>query len=214
VDGVVADGGKRAWLVHAEELFWRWGKTIAPLDEAFPETVPLDPLSAEELTAAVMERHRLSGYGHSFDRLEGSSAVEGLLARSASRIRRPYEQYFAELHAATGGLVRDALRLWLASIKSIENADLVRVGPVPPSPYTALGRLPESELLALFWVARQGWMRPESFAWLARVDPLEARARLARLTHLGLLEEKDGAHRIALHLRGALGLVVRDRGWM
>lgn len=214
VDGVVADAGKRAWLVHAEELFWRWGKTIAPLQEAFPQTVTLDPLTPDELTAAVMERHRLSGYGHAFDRLEGTSAVEGLLARSASRIRRPYELYFAELHTATGGLVRDALRLWLASIRSIENGDLVRVGPVPASPYTALGRLPEPELLALFWVARQGWMRPESFAWLLRVDTTEARARLARLSHLGLLEERDGFHRVALHLRGALGLVVRDRGWM
>jgi hypothetical protein len=214
VDGVVADAGKRAWLVHAEELFWRWGKTIAPLQEAFPQTVTLDPLTPDELTAAVMERHRLSGYGHAFDRLEGTSAVEGLLARSASRIRRPYELYFAELHTATGGLVRDALRLWLASIRSIENGELVRVGPVPASPYTALGRLPEPELLALFWVARQGWMRPESFAWLLRVDTTEARARLARLTHLGLLEERDGCHRVALHLRGALGLVVRDRGWM
>ncbi|MCB9634410.1 MAG: cation:proton antiporter [Sandaracinus sp.] len=213
VDGVVADGGKRAWLVHAEELFWRWGKAIAPLQEAFPETVALDPLTPDELTAAVMERHRLSGYGHAFDRLEGTSAVEGLLARSASRIRRPYELYFAELHTATGGLVRDALRLWLASIKNIEG-EVVRVGPVPASPYTALGRLPESELIALFWVARQGWMRAESFAWLLRVDPTEARARLAKLSHLGLLEEKDGTFRVALHLRGALGLVVRDRGWM
>lgn len=213
VDGVVADGGKRAWLVHAEELFWRWAKAIAPLQEAFPEVVPLDPLSSEELTAAVMERHRLSGFGHAFDRLEGTSAIEGLLARSASRIRRPFELYFAELHTATGGLVRDALRLWLASIRSIDG-DLVRVGPVPPSPYTALGRLPEPELLALFWIARQGWMRAESFAWLLRVDVTEARARLARLAHLGLLEEKDASFRVVLHLRGALGLVVRDRGWM
>ena len=214
VDGLVADGGRRSWLVHAEALFWTYASTVAPLAEGFPEVVRLAPLTAEELTAAVMERHRLSGYGHAFDRLEGESKIEGLVARGASRIRRPFEQYFQDLHAATGGLVRDALRLWLASIRGIEGGDVVRVGHVPSSGYAALSRLPAETLLHLFQVARQGWMDADTLASLFRVAPAEARARLARLRHLGLLEEKDGVYRVALHLRGAVVRVVRDRGWL
>ena len=32
----------------------------------------LEPLNEQELQAAVMARHRLSGYEHSFDRSDGS----------------------------------------------------------------------------------------------------------------------------------------------
>ena len=110
--------------------------------------------------------------------------------------------------------MRDALRLWLASIRGIEGGDVVRVGHVPSSGYAALSRLPAETLLHLFQVARQGWMDADTLASLFRVAPAEARARLARLRHLGLLEEKDGVYRVALHLRGAVVRVVRDRGWL
>jgi hypothetical protein len=214
VDGVLADGAQRSWLVQAEAVFWRYASAIAPLEEAFPEVVELEPLTAAELTAAVMERHRLSGYGHAFDRLEGESWLEAWLARSASRIRRPYEQYFKELHGATGGLVRDALRLWLTSIRGIEADDIVHIGHVPSSGYTAVSRLPHDQLIVIFQVARQGWMNDAVLAHLFRSDRRTARAQLARLHHLGLLESADGdVYRIALHLRGSLARVIRERGW-
>ncbi len=201
-------------MVHADDVFWKYAGAVAPLSDAFPEVIHLAPLSVEELTAAVMERHRLSGYEHAFDRGPGDSKIEGMVARGASRIRRPYEQYFAELHAATGGLVRDALRLWLSSIRSIESPDLVHIGPIPSSGFTAISRLPETELMALFQVARQGWMDAEVLAYLMRTEPQAARARLARLRHLGLLEEtQPGIHRVAVHLRGAVARVIRQRGW-
>ena len=66
--------------------------------------------------AAVLARHGLSGYGLNFEPRTERTRLEELFARGASRIRRPYESFFRALHAASGGLVRDALRLWLASI--------------------------------------------------------------------------------------------------
>jgi hypothetical protein len=214
VDGVLGDGDQRSWLVQGESVFWRYASAVAPLEDAFPDVVRLEPLTAEELTAAVMERHRLSGYGHAFDRLEGESWLESWLARSASRIRRPYEQYFKELHAATGGLVRDALRLWLSSIRGIEAEDIVHVGHVPPSGYTNVSHLPDEHLLVLFQVARQGWMDAAVLAHLFRTDRRAARAQLARLRHLGLLEsDDDRVYRIARHLRGAVARVIHERRW-
>ncbi|MDH5492292.1 MAG: cation:proton antiporter, partial [Myxococcales bacterium] len=88
VDGIVADGGRNAWLVHADLLFWRYASSVAALSDAFPEQVHLHPLTVDELEAAVMARHRLSGYGHLFERAERSSQIEGFVERSASRIRR------------------------------------------------------------------------------------------------------------------------------
>lgn len=214
VDEVVADGGKRAWLVVAESLFWEYAASVAPLEEAFPTQVHLEPLGLEELRAAVMARHRLSGYGHSFERIESESRIEGLVARGASRIRRPFDQYFHDLHLASGGVLRDALRLWLASIRGVQEDEIVHVGRVPESGFASLSRLPEEELLSVFQIARQGWMDAPTFASVFRIAEGEASARLAKLAHLGLLEEREGRHRIAHHLRGTAVRVLRHRGWV
>ncbi|MEM9068038.1 MAG: cation:proton antiporter [Myxococcota bacterium] len=214
VDGVIADAGKRAWLLSAEQLFWDYARTIAPMTAAFPNMIELAPLSAEGLKAAVMERHRLSGYGHSFDRLDGGSRIEGLVARSASRIRRPFEQYFQDLHIATGGLLRDALRLWLASIRGVEGDEIVQVGHVPNSGFAAVSRLSDESLLVLFQIARQGWMDAPTLAEVFRISEGDARAQLAHFAHLGLLEEDEGVYRVSLHLRGTTARVIQRRGWM
>jgi hypothetical protein len=212
VKGIIEEGGRRRWLAHGAVLFWNFASTVAPLRDAFPEVIRLEPLSEPELQAAVIARHRLSGFEHSFDRGDGSP-IEGLFARGASRIRRPYDQYFHELHEATGGLVRDALRLWLASIREIQD-DIVHVGPIPASPYTRIRRLPDDILVNLYQIAREGWMDPAGQARLFRLDVNTAQAQLSRLAHLGLLEEREGSFVIAVHLRGALGRVFAERAWV
>ena len=213
VDGMLADGSERSWLVYADELLWRYVSAIAPIEDAFPAVVHLEPLTIEELTSAVMERHRLSGYEHAFERAGGDARLESFLTRAVTKVRSPYQLYFADLHAATGGLVRDALRLWLASIKSIEDDQTVHVGPVPASGYHALRALDDDLLHTLFLVARQGWMDAESLASLRRKDQRSTRAELGRLEHMGLLTGKNGVMRISGHLRGVVGRVLSERGW-
>jgi Kef-type K+ transport system membrane component KefB len=212
VKGIIEEGGRRRWLAHGAVLFWNFASTVAPLRDAFPETIRLEPLNEQELQAAVIARHRLSGFEHSFDRGDGSP-IEGLFARSATRIRRPYDQYFHELHEATGGLVRDALRLWLASIRGIQD-DIVHVGPIPASSYARVRRLPDDILVNLYQIAREGWIDAAGQARLFRLDINTAQAQLSRLAHLGLLEEREGAFVIAVHLRGVLGRVLAERGWV
>ena len=147
VNAIIEDAGKRAWLLCAESLWWTYANAIAPLDNAFPEKIDLKRLEPEELQAAVMARHRLSGFGHVFDRRESESPIENLIIHGASQIRRPFEQYFHDLHIATGGLLQDALRLWLSSIRGIDSSEIIRLGPVPTSNFAAIRRLPKT----FFW---------------------------------------------------------------
>jgi hypothetical protein len=135
--------------------------------------------------------------------------------RSAGRIRRPYERYFRLLHQASGGLVRDALRLWLSSVKRIDEREaMVHVGPVPRSPFAALLELPDEVFLHLYQVARMGWMDAEVHARLFRVGRSTAEAHLARLHRLGLLEPHGPVFRVATHLRGAVVRAVIEKGWL
>jgi hypothetical protein len=217
VDGVIKDGGRNAWLVSADSLVWQVACQAAPVADAFPEVIKIDVLGPEELEAAVLARHGLSGYGLNFEpRAAERTRIEELFAKGANRIRRPYESFFRALHAASGGLVRDALRLWLASIDEVnEAADFVHVGKVPTSPHIVLRRLPESVLLELYQVARQGWMDAKVQAYVFRVDEVTAEAQLSRLAHLGLLEPREnGSYRIPPHLRGAVYRTLREKGWV
>jgi len=215
VQGVIEDAGRNAWMLHADQLVWEYATQVAPLAEAFPEVVQLDVLDPQELEAAVLARHGLSGYGLSFDPVEGGRA-EGRPARGPGSMRRPYEAFFRDLHQASGGLVRDALRLWLASIEEVnEKQDFVHVGPVPPSAQRAIRRLPEEVLLQLYQIARQGWMDAAVQAHLFRVDTPTAEAQLSRLAHMGLLDRQPtGAYRIPSHLRGPVFRVLSEQGWI
>ncbi|MBW2460669.1 MAG: cation:proton antiporter [Deltaproteobacteria bacterium] len=216
VHGVICDGGRNSWLLYGDRLVWQVACQAAPIAEAFPEVVDVAELAPAELEAAVLARHGLSGYGLNFEPRADRTRLEEIFARSASRIRRPYEAYFRALHDASGGLVRDALMLWLTSIDEVdEAADFVRVGAVPKSPEAAVRALPEEVLLNLYQVARQGWMNATVQSHVYRVDVPAAEARLARLAHMGLLEARDnGAYRIPAHLRGPVYRVLKTRGWV
>jgi hypothetical protein len=213
VDGIIRDGARRAFLVHVDELVWKFATSVAAVGEAFPTVIHLEPLTVEELKSAVIARHDMSGFSHGFDPSVSGSSIDRLVARIGNRFRRPYDRYFEELHEATGGLVRDALRMWLASIRQVEYGEVVILGRVPSSAHGALRRLPESIALQLFQVARQGWTDARTQSHLFRIDEATARAQLAHLAHLGLLTEARGVHRIAPHLRGALTRLFEEKGW-
>jgi hypothetical protein len=215
VEGVVADRGRTSWLVSADAVVWDFARRAASIEEAFGELVRVEPLDRHELEAVVLARHQLSGYRLDFDAPIADSAFEDFLVRGADRIRRPYDAYFRALRDSSGGLVREALHLWLASIDEIdERAGIVRVGAVPRSPQAALRRLPDDILYALLQVARQGWTDARTFAYLYRENAHEAEARIARLAMLGLLVADEDAFIIAPHLRGPAVRVLRDRGWV
>jgi Kef-type K+ transport system membrane component KefB len=215
VEGVVADRGRTSWLVSADAVVWDFARRAASIEEAFGELVRVAPLDRHELEAVVLARHQLSGYRLDFEAPIADSAFEDFLVRGADRIRRPYDAYFRALRDSSGGLVREALHLWLASIDEIdERAGIVRVGAVPRSPQSALRRLPDDVLYALLQVARQGWIDARTFAYLYREDAHEAEARIARLERLGLLAADGDAFIVAPHLRGPAVRVLRERGWV
>lgn len=215
VANVIEDGGKNAFLIRSDGLVWEQCCAIAPLTEAFPEVVRLDPLSLDALQAAVLARHTGSGYGLVFSHgTQPRSRLEELVLQATSPISRPKQSFFLALHAASGGLLRDALRLWLASVDEVdEAADFVHLGPVPPPAIYALRRLCDEEVLTLYQVARQGWMNADVCASTFRTDETSARARLLALEHVDILERRGEVWRIALHLRGSVQRLLRERGY-
>ncbi len=213
---VVKDAGKNSFLVRVDRLVWEQCKACAPLAEAFPEVVELDPLDEEELEAAVLARHTVSGYGLVFSHgTAPRSRLEEMALSATSPLSRPRQSFFRSLHQASGGLLRDALRLWLASVEEVDEAsDFVHLGPVPTPSIYALRRLSDDEVLTLYQVARQGWISPAVYASLFRTDAATAQARLLALEHVEVLSRMGEVWRIAEHLRGSVHRLLVEKGYV
>ncbi|MFT4978525.1 MAG: Kef-type K+ transport system membrane component KefB, partial [Myxococcota bacterium] len=56
VEGIVADQGRRAWLLSADELVWDHACCLEPLAEAFPTIVRLGAMSPGTLQQALLTR--------------------------------------------------------------------------------------------------------------------------------------------------------------
>lgn len=213
---IMADGGRNAFLVRADELIWAQCAQVAPLESVFVETVQLMPLDLKDLTAAMLARHTVSGLGLTFGQgMIPESRLEEAVQRAMVPLGRPQEAFFRALHASSGGLLRDALRLWLGAIERVDEAtDLAHLGPVEAPAIYALRRLDARHELVLYQVARQGWMSVAVLAHLFGSDATAAEAQLQALAYYGILEPRGAVFHIAPHLRGATSLLLRERGYV
>jgi len=212
---VMNDGGRNAWLMIADVAVWRYAARLAPLDSAFEVAVELGAMDVEELSTAILSRHAMSGYDLQFEADDDLGwQLQNLLLRVSDREARQREAWFRTLHEASAGVMHDALRLWMASIRVVDDkGSVIHIGSVERPPVARLGGMSEDVHLTLLQVLRQGWMSADLYAGLFRVDREDARAHLGALAHRGLLVVEDGHYRVATHLRAPIWRVLQARGW-
>lgn len=215
VAGVVETSGEVGWLVSADRPVWAYANRAVPLGDAFPERIDIDLLDSEGLRRAILSRHAMSGYRLQFRRPEDNLAwwLREALNPRARELSLYERHYFEALHHDCGGVLRDALRLWMASISSIDpSADTVWISSPPATPIRALRELPDDVAIALRQVARSGRITPENHALQFQVPVAMSRALLARLTHWGLLQaNEDGSFTFRDEVAGAIYRVLRER---
>ena len=181
--------------------------------EAFPTVIDLPPLTADEMEMAVIARHTMSGYDLRFE--AGTDLRDLLFRRDVDAQSRRRAAWFRRLHRTTRGVVHDALALWMASVQEVdENAGEVRIGPVQEAADDQIRSLPDTSLLTLRQLLRQGWTSAERHRVQFRTTASAAMAHLASLAHQGLVETHDDVHfRIADLVRASVQRVLSDRGW-
>ncbi|MCB9780678.1 MAG: cation:proton antiporter [Alphaproteobacteria bacterium] len=215
IAGVVETSGHVGWLVCAERPVWAYADRAVPLHDAFPERMDLQPLDSDGLRQAILSRHAMSGYKLEFRRPEDNLAwwIRDVIS-AKPRERRLYEAHtFNELHKDSGGVLRDALRLWMASIVAIDpGTDTIWVGTPPPPPIRPLRELPADLAITLRQVARSGRITPDNHAIQFQVPVEMSRALLTRLTHWGLLQHiDDDTFEMRDEVAGAIYRVLRER---
>jgi hypothetical protein len=215
VRGIVEDGGANAFAIVADAAVWGFAGRISGLREVMGTVIDLEPLSVEQLEQALLSRHAMSGYDVMFEADEDLGwQLEHVLLRGEDRERRRRRAWFRTLHAASAGVLQDALRLWMAAIRDVDDErEVLRIGAVPRPPLARLEQLPEDVLLTLLETTWQGWMTPALHAQLFRTAAGLSEAHVAQLQHAGLLVREGDVLTLAPHLRGPLDRVLRRRGW-
>lgn len=213
---MIEDAGTTAFVVLAETPPWDHAHAAIHCEDLFARTVRMRPLSLDELESALIARHSMSGFRlHIQPSDDLAWQVADLLSRTEDTEQRHRRAWFRTLHDATGGIMQDALRLWMASILDVdENEGVITLGDVPRPPLARLRRLPAASQLALRATLIQGCTTIAMHASTFRCTEDEARTEIASLRHAGLLVEHEGAYRIPDHLRFPLYTVLRGRGWM
>jgi Kef-type K+ transport system membrane component KefB len=215
VDGVIEDRGRNGWLISTERPVWSYTKRLLPLEDIFCERFDLGALSVEELRNTLQLRHAMSGYRLHFQRPPGHIGwwFQELLTRRSAEEDLHERHFFEQLHQATGGILSDALRLWLASVDGVgSSTDTITIGSLPEPPLEALRKLPLDDLITLRQLARQGRITAEDHAQQFRTEPTWSAGSLTRLEHSGLLQRVDDCcYRLAPELAGAIHQVLRER---
>ncbi|MCK6522710.1 cation:proton antiporter [Myxococcota bacterium] len=215
VERVVEDRGRNAWLISAERPVWGYADRVVALHDAFPERVTLSTLDAENMRRALLIRHGMSGYNLRFARVGNDlgARVRGFFRPEVKAEALAEERFFERLHQASGGMLGDALRLWMASVVdvSVDRNDVV-MGEVPPTPIQAIRALPDDVQMTLRQVARLGRVSARSHALQFRREEPDSEAFLNRLAHWGLLERRrSGDYVFSPGLAGPLYRALRER---
>ena len=213
---VAEDQGNNAFLLSIEKTVWAYADRVVGLSDVFPRTLRLRPLDPDGLRASILQRHAMSGYGLRFAPPEGNLGwwLRETFSRGRTADELYEDAYFEHLHAATGGVLSDALQLWMASVVEVDaRNDVLVIGELPSTPLTALRSLPDDTLMTLRQLARQGRIDVHLHARQFRKDEDRSRAELAHLAHLGLVERTHaGRYALADHLVPALHRVLVERG--
>jgi len=210
-------GGSSAWTITVDSAVWSQLVSAMGVDSAMATVIHVGPMSASNLGAAVLARHQLSGFDLEFDASNDVSwQLRRLVLRGVHGHQRHQAAWFANLTQASGGVIHDALLIWQASVQRVsESSNQIVLGPVIRPPLARLSALPDSTLVALYAIVRQGWVSAPLLAEWLRLEPERASAELARLSHTGLLSELDNDRfEVSTHLHGALLRVLGAKGWL
>jgi hypothetical protein len=215
-DGAIADRKNRTWIVSSNHSTWQRACQLSNIVEAFPTMVFMEPMPLKEMQQALLSRHAMSGFSLAFENSDDIGwQLQQLLNREEHSHQRIQNAWFRTLHTASGGIIGDALALWLSSISRIDiENNTIWMKAVPRPPTRRLSTLPAETLIILRAISQQGSMNAQQFSDMFLHDLNSSQAKLTQLSNIGLLFESDGNYRLPAHLHALLVRLFIERDWI
>jgi hypothetical protein len=178
-----ATGGQLLWIITIDQYAWQYLDHAILMSRHFAFLIETGRLSRSELEGAIMARHQATGYALRF------VEVEVYREEDQARLRR---KFFDALSMACAGNVFAAIYYWLQSVRAVEG-NIVEIASLEELQLQFLGAMPTEGMLSLGMVIQHGSLASEHFCRIFHIPLVEARARLAHLQRMGLLQARgDG----------------------
>jgi len=176
-----ATGGQVLWIITIDQYAWQYLDHAILLSRHFAFLIETGRLSRSELEGAIMARHQATGYALRF--------VDGDQYSDESQVRLS-RNFFDALSTACAGNVFAAIFYWLQSVRAVEG-NAVEIAPLEELQLQFLGAMSTEGMLSLGIIIQHGSLASEHFHDIFHIPLSEARARLAHLERMGLLQISD-----------------------
>lgn len=196
------------WILSMNQASFDYLDAVLGLGQNFSHRINAMSVSQEQMTSAILERHRLSGLRLKFaPSLSGVPGVKGM-QRFLGLEQSPQQLFFDALYRQSEGLFRAAFELWLGSIERIEGGLLRMLQPLDPGYGRLEAQLNEDDLFTLQAILQHSCLLPEDVAEVFSFGIEEARSRLERLQELEIVEPEPDSPEF--RIRPQAGRFVRD----
>ena len=195
-----ATEGKAVWIISFSKSGWRYLDRVLGLSNRFDEIITLEGLDRAGIEQALVERHDVSGYQLVFAEGPDLGADARWRLRGVKDPRRRQEilreEFFDELHTASGSNLHAALYYWLRYTNVADRRSVV-ASPVQAISTAMLGELSDDELFTMLYVLQHDSLTPEQHARLLRTNVVDSGLTLDYLTRRRvLLKRRAGAHSV------------------
>ncbi|MFU8812823.1 MAG: hypothetical protein ACNA78_07635 [Balneolaceae bacterium] len=193
---VSSTSDKIYWVVTCSRYSWAFFRKISSSDQYFSHIIEADRLDKEQIEAAVLTRHRASGYEAVFDvseSVKNSRSYKRALDDTRTKQEMAKDDYFTRLSKICEGNMSIAMIFWVQSIKEFDDQSMV-IQPIEVADVDKL-EIPSTDVLfTLAALVIHDKLTDEEVA-LALHQPLrESRLMLTRLRSKGIIYRTDGGY--------------------
>lgn len=196
------------WVLAINARAFRLLDRVANMGQFFSHRINLGAVSQKQLEEAIMVRHNLSGYRHSFAPPLANDPRVNRLRRRLGVEPEAHEVFFENLHEQSQGIYLSAIDLWRRHVEKVEGGVVHLRQPVEGSYKALVSSLSAQDLYTLHAVVQHGGLTIEHLGEVFSEAAASSRSRLERLLALDLLEEDPNTGEF--RVRTAASRVVRD----
>lgn len=184
------------WITSCTLYSWHFLEKAIGIRSYFQRFISLEEMSAAELKAVILKRHRASGYHLEFEPNHTLRKTKRIKAKNEKPADPSVERdYFDKLYAYAGGNISTALLIWLRSIKEFSKERMVLSSDFEIE-FSFLEEMPEENLITLTTILHHESISPDQYALVFRQNHDKSRVQLETLQREGLLMKNGNGYQI------------------
>ena len=196
------------WIVSTNESSYRFLCAACSIDQFFSHKISAMSVSQEAMTAAILQRHNLSGFRLEFAPVPRSDPRVSRVREFFGLAREPEQLFFDSLHQQSEGIYRSAFELWQDCIERVEGGTTHMAHPLSPNYDPLENELNLEDSFALQAVLQHGSLAPDELALVLRLPVSSAGRRTQRLIDLQIIEPEPAGP--GFRVKPQAGKFVRD----